>query len=171
MPCRKLSSTAVVCACLALAVAATADEVQQALDSQRNLNAIQSIYRAGVPHTDKTGRLMLKYDPQKSFFQVGSWGVPLPGQGLRVSIRLERIEGCRLQHRVDLGRSAKASLEAGSKYGMQIIVMGEISDADLAAVKTAPNLLGNVWTDEPIGALERLRSTPCSPVLRPIETR
>ena len=153
MPCRKLSLSAVVCACLIVAVAASADEIENARDAQRNLNAIQSVYRNGVPHTDKTGRPMMKYDPQKSFFQIGSWGVPLPGKVYGYEYDWKVLKTAGYNTAWTWGGVPKPSLAAGSKYGLQIVVMGEISDPDLAAVKDSPNLLGNVWCDEPIGAL------------------
>ena len=140
-----------VCACLALTVTASADEAKDVLDGQRNFNAIQSIYRKGVPHTDKTGCLMMKYDPQKSFFQIGSWGVPLPGKVYGYEYDWNVLKTAGYNTAWTWAAPSKSSLDAGKKYGLQIVVMGEIPDADLAAIKDAPNLLGNVWYDEPIG--------------------
>ncbi|MFY8220831.1 MAG: hypothetical protein ACOVJ6_02850 [Pirellulales bacterium] len=34
-----------------------------------DFNAVQVIYRAAAPHTDKNGNQLAKYDPQRSFFQ------------------------------------------------------------------------------------------------------
>lgn len=36
--------------------------------------AVQTVYRGGVPHTDRQGRLRMKYDPEKSFFPIGIYG-------------------------------------------------------------------------------------------------
>ena len=32
---------------------------------------VQTIYRSGVPHTDRQGRVMMEYDPQRSFLPIG----------------------------------------------------------------------------------------------------
>ncbi len=153
MPGRNTSLAVLACTCLVVTVVASADEIENVRDTQRNLNAIQSVYRNGVPHTDKTGRLMMNYDPQKSFFQIGSWGVPLPGKVYGYQYDWNVLKTAGYNTAWTWGGVPKPSLAAGSKYGLQIVVMGEISDPDLAAVKDSPNLLGNVWYDEPIGNL------------------
>ncbi|HJO54720.1 MAG TPA: hypothetical protein QF373_09480, partial [Verrucomicrobiota bacterium] len=38
--------------------------------------AIQKIYLKGVPHTTKNGKHLSAYDAKRSFFMIGSWGVP-----------------------------------------------------------------------------------------------
>ena len=55
----------------ALARAAAAEDLQALLDRMRDLSAVQTVYRDGVPHTDKQGRLLMEYDPDRSFFQIG----------------------------------------------------------------------------------------------------
>ena len=59
---------------------ARADQPEDVLNRQRELNAVQIIYRNGVPHTDRQGRLLTTFNPEKSFFQIGMWGAPLPGK-------------------------------------------------------------------------------------------
>ena len=39
--------------------------------------AVQTIYTGGVPHTDKNGRLLMQFDPHRSFLQLGIWGNPI----------------------------------------------------------------------------------------------
>lgn len=36
--------------------------------------AVQALYRNGVPHTDRQGRLMTQYEPARSFFPIGIYG-------------------------------------------------------------------------------------------------
>ena len=36
--------------------------------------AIQTIYTAGVPHTDKNGRPLVQFKPDQSFLQLAIWG-------------------------------------------------------------------------------------------------
>ena len=71
--------------CASLCISATlclpglisAQDIQVDLDKMRDFNAVQTIYRNGVPHTDKQGNRLMKYDPEKSFLQVGIWGNPI----------------------------------------------------------------------------------------------
>ncbi len=37
---------------------------------------VQTLYRDGVPHTDSQGRLMMEYDPARSFFPIGIYSGP-----------------------------------------------------------------------------------------------
>ena len=38
--------------------------------------AVQKIYLKGVPHITKNGKRLSVYDAKRSFFLIGSWGVP-----------------------------------------------------------------------------------------------
>ncbi len=61
-----------------LLVVLTSVVVNPAVEAQEPSRApVQSIYRQGVPHTDKTGKPLMAYDPQQSFFQIAMWGAPL----------------------------------------------------------------------------------------------
>jgi len=39
------------------------------LKAMSDFNAVQVIYRAAAPHTDKNGNQLARYDSQRSFFQ------------------------------------------------------------------------------------------------------
>lgn len=39
--------------------------------------AVQTVYRGGVPHTDRQGQAMIEYDPERSFLPLGIYGVGL----------------------------------------------------------------------------------------------
>jgi hypothetical protein len=56
---------------------AGAQGLDQLLKASADFNAVQVIYRQGVPHTDKNGNPLTSYDPQRSFFQIGIWGNPV----------------------------------------------------------------------------------------------
>jgi hypothetical protein len=53
-----------------------AQDLETLLRNMQDFNAVQVVYRGGVPHTDKNGNLLTRYDPQRSFFQIGIWGNP-----------------------------------------------------------------------------------------------
>ena len=50
------------------------------------------------------------------------------------------------------GRTPDDVLEHGRAAGLQVVLMHAIPDDALAKIKDHPNLLGNVWTDEPTGS-------------------
>jgi len=148
--CRTLCAGFVV---LLFLLSANADPVEDALNSQRNFNAVQIEYRNGVPHTDRQGHLLTAYDPAKSFFQIGTWGAPLPGKYYDFDGDWAVLKAAGFNTVWPWAADPAKALEAGASFGMQIVPMGEIADDKLAAIKDHPNLLGNVWMDEPIGKL------------------
>ncbi len=128
-----------------------ADEIEKNLNRARDFNAIQTVYRGGVPHTDKNGRLLMQYDPQRSFFQIGSWGAPLAGKGADYDYDWNLLKEAGYNTVWPWMADAAKSVAAGEKYGLQIVVMGEIPAPETAGLKSSPSLLANVWADEPIG--------------------
>ena len=38
--------------------------------------SVQRFYTEGVPHTDRHGKALNTWDPDRSFLMIGSWGVP-----------------------------------------------------------------------------------------------
>ncbi len=145
-----------LCAGLAIALLglnANADPAEDVLNRQREFNAVQIMYRSGVPHTDRQGRLLTGYDPDKSFFQIGSWGAPLPGKYYDSECDWAVLQAAGYNTVWPWAADPEKALETGASFGMQIVSMGEIAEEKLAAIKDHPNLLGNVWMDEPIGGL------------------
>ena len=114
--------------------------------------AVQTIYRGGVPHTDKNGRRIQKFDTNRSFFQIGVWGVPVG-----------EVHGTRYDLRVlaDAGfntiwpwgrRGFEQAADPRSPLPFQVVHMGPM-DLDAASkYKDNPRLLGIVWHDEPTGS-------------------
>lgn len=137
---------------LALSTVAFPKDAQEALDKMRDFNAVQTIYRQGVPHTDKRGRLLTQFEPARSFFQIGIWGNPYG-----------EIYG----HKYDLtaltdagfntmwpwpSRSLEDQLETGKASGLQVVSMRPHKRDEAGKQKDHPNWLGNVWKDEPTGS-------------------
>lgn len=130
-----------------------AQDADQLLKAMQDYNAVQVIYRNGAPHTDKNGNLLTKYDPQRSFFQIGIWGNPY-GEIYGVNYDLKTL--------TDAGfntmwpwrmRTVEDQLSAGQAAGLQVVIMNPIEVAEAAKFKDHPAWLGNVWMDEPTGGL------------------
>ena len=133
-------------------ISAGAEDVQKLLDKMRDFNAVQVVYRQGVPHTDKRGRPLMQYDPARSFFQIGIWGNPIGKiYGIDYDLRVLREAGFNTMWPWPM-RSLEDQLRAGSEAGLQVVYMGRLKEADAAKLKDHPNWLGNVWHDEPTGS-------------------
>lgn len=136
----------------ALAGPVLAQDVDALLKGMQDFNSMQVHYRQGVPHTDKNGNLLLKYDPQKSFIQIGVWGNPW-GEAYGVNYDLKVLTDAGFNTMWPwYGKSLAQELETGQQYGLQVIHMGPLDPADAAKSKDHPNWLGNCWVDEPTGS-------------------
>jgi len=131
---------------------ARAEDAEELLNKMRDFNAVQVIYRQGVPHTDKNGRLLTAYDPERSFLQIGIWGNPV-GEiyGYNYDLKVLTDSGFNTMWPWP-GRTLEGQLEAGKEAGLQVINMSKITPEEAAAAKDHPNWLGYVWHDEPIGS-------------------
>ncbi len=135
-----------------LAAPVLSEEVQKALDKMRDFNAVQTIYREGVPHTDKCGQVLMKYDPARSFFQIGVWGNPMGKiYGYDYDLKVLTDAGVNTMWPWRM-RSVEEQLQTGKRAGLQVVVMGPIEEAEAAKFKDHPSWLGNVWHDEPTGS-------------------
>ncbi|MHB0959328.1 MAG: hypothetical protein ACYC0X_23345 [Pirellulaceae bacterium] len=115
--------------------------------------AVQTIYTAGAPHTDKNGRPLVQFTPDQSFLQLGIWGNPI-GEvwGTHYDLKVLTEAGFNTMWPW-AGTAPDDLLEHGRAAGLQVILMHAVPDDALAKVKDHPNLLGNVWMDEPTGNL------------------
>ena len=115
--------------------------------------AVQQVYRAGVPHTDPRGRRRTAYDPQHSFFQIGIWGNPI-GEvwGTTYPLTVLRDAGFNTMWPWP-GMPLDQVLGHAKASGLQVVVMNPLPEEMLGRCKDHPNLLGNVWMDEPTGQL------------------
>jgi hypothetical protein len=111
-----------------------------------------TVHRQYVPHTDKTGHILLKYDPDKSFFPIGLWGQVLPDApgGPYPDWKELVAAGFNTIWPINWDDRAIPLAEAA---GMQLVYMGAIDEKHAAKLKDHPNLLGNMWKDEPTGHL------------------
>ncbi len=142
----------VCCACCLAGSAATPEEVlRQATDPSR---AVQTVYRDGVPHTDRHGRRMMEYDPERSFFPIGLWGVHLPESS---PAGWDEIAGAGFNTVWGAWRvyANPETLEIADRYGLQMIFMHAIAPEQLREIKDHPRLFASIWFDEPIGHLEK----------------
>jgi len=131
---------------------AAAQDLEELLNRMRNLNAVQTIYRQGVPHTDRRGRVLMEYDPERSFFQIAVWGNPY-GEiyGTNYDLAVLPDAGINTMWPWPM-RTLEEQLEAGRAAGLQVVTMGHMDEGDAAKLKDHPSWLGNVWHDEPTGS-------------------
>lgn len=116
--------------------------------------SISKMYAQFVPHTDKKGRRLKAYDPESSFFPIGIWGVPLHGvsEGFLYDWTELKKAGFNTVW-AWRGEDRIPSLKAAEEFGFQAILMGSLEADFLKKEKDHPNLLGNMWDDEPMGKL------------------
>lgn len=129
------------------AAAEDRDPAQAVLDRMRDINAIQSVYMDGVPHTDAQGRMMMRYDPKRSFLQIAVWGCTGPGKGTTDDWDIYPKAGFNTLW--PWNTDPLPTLEAAAKHGLQIVLMGGLSGEALKKAADNPRLLGIVWRDEP----------------------
>ncbi len=138
-------------ALIASSICTAQDEMDKLLDGMRDFNAVQVIYRGGVPHTDKNGNLLTEYDPERSFFQIGIWGNPFGDiYGYNYDLTILPEAGINTMWPWS-GRGLEKELEAGAGAGLQVVHMRPLETDDAATHKDHPNWLGNCWHDEPTG--------------------
>ena len=132
---------------------AIAQDADQLLKAMSDFNSVQAVYRAGVPHTDKNGNLLTKYDAQRSFFQIGVWGNPWGDvYGVNYDLKVLTDAGFNTMWPWP-GHKLEDELARGKEAGLQVIAMHPLETAEAARLKDHPAWLGNVWMDEPTGAL------------------
>lgn len=134
-----------------VSIRAYGDEIEKNKENQRNFNAIQSVYKKGVPHTDGSGKWLRSYERGRSFFPIAMWGAPNPGEVWGEKIDWKVLKDAGINTVWPWHGDIYASLKAGNDFDMKIVVMGEIKQDDLVKIKDNPALFGNVWMDEPIG--------------------
>lgn len=113
-------------------------------------DAPQHIYQAGVPHTDKNGRPLLKYDVQRSFLPLVIYhSLEAPEEGYSLShLKLGGFNTAFCYW----GTPLLATTQAAAKNDLQLVLWSN----DAQTVKTMlnnPNMLGYNMDDEPIGLL------------------
>lgn len=133
---------------LLLPLPACSQDVADLFGNRGDADAVQTIYREGVPHTDKNGQLLMHYDAERSFFQVGIWGNPY-GKVYGHEYDLSVLSDAGMNTMWPWFADVEEQLEAGRKANLQVVIMGQIKEDVAAQLKDHPNWLGNVWKDEP----------------------
>ena len=139
--------------CFTAAAHVAAQDIDAILKASADFNAVQVIYRNGVPHTDKTGNILHEYDPEPSFFQIAILCNPYGtvfGYDYDLSVLTEAGFNTMWPWAM---RTLENQLEAGREAGLQVINMKPVETEEIEQFKDHPNWLGTVWMDEPTGAL------------------
>lgn len=125
-----------------------------ALAQEVSRSPVQTIYRQGVPHTDKTGKVRFTYDPQKSFFPIADWGTPFDGMTYGHDVDWNVLKSAGYNTVWTWYKPAIPSLAQGIAHNMQVVLMGDTHTAtefqQIANATAYKNkLLGVMWKDEP----------------------
>lgn len=116
----------------------------------RDYRAIQTLYRNGVPHTDKNGTRRTTYTPGVSFFPIGVLNAPSPGVSLNFDYDWNELVNANFNTVWPWPlMSAPSALQAGAAYNLQVVLMNPVDSTTLTSIKDHANLLGNMWRDEP----------------------
>jgi len=147
----KKISLILIIMCL-LSVSVFADELENTKNAQRDFNAIQTIYQNGAPHIDKNGNILLKYDKDKSFLTIALWGVPNNEETYGYNYDWKIVQDAGFNTVWPWPNIApERQLELSKQFGFQTVLMHPLADDVLKKINKDPNLLANVWMDEPIG--------------------
>ena len=129
------------------------DRLEREIQAQRDFNAVQVIYRNGAPHTDARGKMMMRYEPERSFFQIGLWGAPLPGAAHGREHDWAVLKDAGFNTVWPWPGPKEAALEAAKRLDLHLILMDPLGDDEMATLGRDERVLGNVWKDEPTGSL------------------
>lgn len=110
--------------------------------------AQQVMHRAGVPHTDRLGRLRHSYDPEQSFFPIGIYhAVHGDAFGQRHDLADFAAAGFNTVHLWPV-QDIDAALDAAERLGLQVVV--QHPDEGLARRRHgSPAMLAWMLEDEP----------------------
>lgn len=123
---------------------------------QTSRSPVQSVHRDVVPHTDKNGKPLTSYDPQRSFFPIGMWGVALGYD----NSNWNELKQAGFNTAWPWFDDTIDSLNEGGKSGMQVVLMhAALPTAALLKQRTPAqlgHLLGIQYLDEPTFASSQL---------------
>jgi hypothetical protein len=137
---------------IALAVLSLQTSGSRAADKPDPLAEIVTVHREHVPHTNRNGHVLLKYDPKQSFLSIGSWGQVLPDAEGGPYPDWKELADAGFNTIWPINWDDRAP-DLAAQVGVQLVFMGEISPALQKKLNGHPTLLGNMWTDEPTGKL------------------
>lgn len=138
-PATKLPIAAIVAVCL-LTLAGCGGRLQ--------FEAVQTFYTEKVPHTDRRGRTLSRYDPDRSFLPLVMYH-GLSGEHHGIRYRLDNLAraGFNAVHPWERQEAPDFAARAQAA-GLQVIVHGP-DDADVAALADSPALLAWYLDEEP----------------------
>lgn len=112
------------------------------------IGAVQSVYRDGVPHTDRQGRPLNDFDPDRSFFPIGIYhGVAGEFRGRRYDLGVAREAGFNAVHMWE-GQSMEVALAAAAEHGLQLVYHYP-KDDDVRRWRDHPGLLAWYLDEDP----------------------
>src|SRR5437762_10838997 len=88
---------------------------------------ISTVHRQRVPHTDKNGRPLNRFDPKKSFFPIGIWGMVLPDGPDGKYVPWTELAKANF-NTVWPTNHDERDLPLAAEAGLQVVFMGKISD-------------------------------------------
>ncbi|MCT7977400.1 hypothetical protein [Laspinema olomoucense] len=134
--------------------------VSKALNASENfrfsLNAVQSVYQNGVPHTDKMGRSLINFDAERSFFPICIYHA-LTGEhhGRRYSLASLKNARFNCVHTWE-GQKLDSIIEDLRTNDLQLIYHGTQyfgpTDEELKKYANDPNILAWYLDEEPTGS-------------------
>jgi hypothetical protein len=127
---------------LCLPVIVLAASVSAAAQSFRDTpDAVQSIYRDGVPHTDRTGELRFAYEPGRSFFPIGMYHA-LDGEFTGVRYSFADLAALGINTVVPWRDQPLDQVIAAARRSRLQVIWDEPTAADLASFANDPAILG-----------------------------
>jgi hypothetical protein len=136
-------------ASFALAAAAVCSTTAHA-DWKNSPDCIQRIYLNGVPHTDRNGRPMLKYDAARSFLPISIYHA-LETENGGVTYKLSDLKAAGFNSAFAWpGVKIVPMAKAAEAAGMQMVFWNPEPD-EVKALADSPAMLGWCMDDEPIG--------------------
>ena len=116
----------------------------------RKLNAVQTVYQSGVPHTDRNGRRLERFDPERSFFPLGlyhAWHGEMYGHKQSFAdFARAGFNCCHLWEGQRAGQVADAAAQAGIQ-----LIPHYPTDDEVKALKGHPSTLAWYLDEEPTG--------------------
>jgi len=112
--------------------------------------AVQYVYQRGVPHTDAQGRLLMSYDPQRSFLPRGIYHALIGTfYGRTYSLAPFKPAGFNFVHVFEKIRLGEI-IPAAEEEGLQVVYHNPTME-EVAQYAGSPRLLGWYLDEEPTG--------------------
>ena len=135
---------------LACILLLSACQARPNLDQWAPPQALQTVYRNGVPHTDRIGHSLEKYDPGRSFLPIGLYHA-LSGQFYGRTYGLKAIANAGFNTVLPWeGQPLDRFLKAANKFALQTIVHRP-QDKNVTKYRQHTSVLAWYLNEEPTG--------------------